>query len=177
MRGALGTILRIFEPVDWQDGPSGLQDPPRPFVLRAAHLDGVTVRAGQSFHFDVHLFMTRERPPIETFVDAFSRLADTGLGPSRGRVRLEDTATELISIPLSNGIDSEVEEKLRIRFVTATELKQNGRIAQRPDFQMIVGARHRMAHQLKRTVRRSACVELARAGGGRGRGQAGGYSV
>lgn len=103
MRGALGTILRelncdntcpgaricerrascqyarIFEPVDWQDGP--------------AHLDGVTVRAGQSFHFDVHLFMTRERPPIETFVDAFSGLADTGLGPPRGRVRLEDTAT------------------------------------------------------------------------------------
>ena len=39
---------------------------------------------------------------------------------------------------MSNGIDSGVEEKLRIRFVTATELKQNGRIAQRPDFQMIV---------------------------------------
>ena len=69
LRGAFGTLLRetadpaeyqrVFEPRTEGDGPSGLADRPRPFVFRAAHLDGQTIPAGSAFHFDMHLFDTR----------------------------------------------------------------------------------------------------------------------
>lgn len=186
IRGALGTILReiacvphcagakqcdirpqcayskIFEPAGWEGGPSGLQDPPRPFVLRAAHLDGVTVEAGQAFTFDVHLFLTAD-PPVEYFVLAFSQLADTGLGPSRGRVRLETVdliglaptdevharifadgrflvpdLPKPLEIPLAGGEAEAADPELRIRFTAPMELKQNGRIAARPEFGLLL---------------------------------------
>jgi hypothetical protein len=65
LRGALGITLRriaspeiyarLFEPKS-RGGPSGLADPPRPFVFRARHLDGQTIAAGEAFHFDVNVF-------------------------------------------------------------------------------------------------------------------------
>lgn len=52
---------RIFAPVMGRDeGPSGLGDPPRPFVLRAAHLDGQRTPAGGRFAFGLHVFDRRE---------------------------------------------------------------------------------------------------------------------
>ena len=184
IRGALGTILhgiacvpdcpgarscalratcayaRIFEPAGWDAGPSGLQDPPRPFVLRASHLDGVTVAAGQTFFFDVHLFLTVD-PPLEYFLSAFSQLAETGLGPSRGRVRLE--AVDVIGKDpgaavearifgqgrfVGQGLPDALEFPLagegreggevRVKFVTPLELKQKGRIATRPEFGLLM---------------------------------------
>ena len=52
---------RVFEPQAARgEGPSGLADWPRPFVFRAAHLDGRTIRAGEAFHFDVHIFDVRD---------------------------------------------------------------------------------------------------------------------
>src|SRR5882757_5002771 len=54
---------RIFEPhsePDSNPAPSGLADPPRPFVFRAAHLDGRSIAPGETFHFDLHLFDTRD---------------------------------------------------------------------------------------------------------------------
>ncbi|HBY60540.1 MAG TPA: hypothetical protein DEH78_12015 [Solibacterales bacterium] len=55
LRGALGTVWReeTFRPA-LEGGPSGLADPPRPFVLRAAHLNGRTAEGG--FWFDLNLF-------------------------------------------------------------------------------------------------------------------------
>lgn len=78
---------RVFEPSAIGPGPSGLADWPRSFVFRAAHLDDRTVRPGEPFHFDVHLFDLR-RPAISYFVQTFSELAREGLGPRRGRVSL-----------------------------------------------------------------------------------------
>jgi hypothetical protein len=78
---------RVFEPTAIGPGPSGLADWPRSFVFRAAHLDGRTVRPGERFHFDLHLFDLR-RPAISCFVQAFSELTREGLGPHRGRVSL-----------------------------------------------------------------------------------------
>ena len=183
IRGALGTILRgiacvsdcpgarrcalrascgyarIFEPVTLEAGPSGLQDPPRPFVLRAMHLDGATVAAGERFFFDIHLFLVDE-PPLEYFILAFSQLAETGLGPSRGRVRLE--SVDLIGLdgepgdervfqggrfvgrelpgPLALALDGgeSADEEISVRFRTPLELKQNGQVAARPEFGLLV---------------------------------------
>jgi CRISPR-associated endoribonuclease Cas6 len=134
---------RVFEPTATGPGPSGLADWPRPFVFRAAHLDGRTVRPGERFHFDLHLFDLR-RPAISCFVQAFSELTREGLGPRRGRVSLADvsqlsldhrpalqlfdgenilhpqgTPPEVLSLAPPPATLSSV----TIRFVTPTELK------------------------------------------------------
>jgi hypothetical protein len=75
---------RVFEPQAARgEGPSGLADWPRPFVFRAAHLDGRTISQGESFHFDAHIFDVRD-PALPYFVLAFAQLAREGLGPGRG---------------------------------------------------------------------------------------------
>ncbi len=79
---------RIFEPASLGTGPSGLADWPRPFVFRAAHLDGSTIAPGQTFHFDLNVFDVRD-PSVAYFVQTFSELAREGLGPHRGRAQLE----------------------------------------------------------------------------------------
>ncbi len=76
-------------------GPSGLRDWPRPFVFRAAHLDGQRFEAGQHFHFDAHLFDLAQ-PGIEAFAASFTRLAQEGIGPGRGRAEL--LGTELLGL-------------------------------------------------------------------------------
>ena len=75
---------RMFEPSALEGGPSGLADWPRPFVFRATHLDGCTVRPGEAFSFDLNLFDMRS-PAIAYLVLSFAQLAHEGLGPSRGR--------------------------------------------------------------------------------------------
>src|SRR5580704_12054152 len=90
---------RIFEAASARRGPSGLADRPRPFVFRAAYLDGRTIQPGQRFWFDVHLFETRN-PPLEPFTLALGRLAKEGLGPLRGRADLVSVEKRPISIAL-----------------------------------------------------------------------------
>src|SRR5262249_9838028 len=113
LRGAFGTILRriacvphcpgarecelrtscpyarMFEPTALGDGPSGLADSPRPFVFRAAHLDGCTVARGTPFFFNLNLFDLHS-PSIAYLVLAFSHLAREGIGPRRGRAELAE---------------------------------------------------------------------------------------
>ena len=129
LRGAFGMMLRetagapqyarIFEPKA-AEGPSGLAAPPRPFVFRAAHLDGKTISAGSSFHFDMNLFDAQD-PASEALQQAYQRLAEAGLGPSRGRTTLVSVDTERISIPLDG--PTEPAGRIRVQFVTPTELK------------------------------------------------------
>ena len=124
---------RIFEPV-LTEGPSGLQDPPRPFVLRASHLDGVT--AASRFHFDLHLFVI-DHAPVDALTRAIARLAETGLGPGRGLVRLTEVLVsdvrEIALTPEPGGCAS-----VTIEFVTPTELKHEGRVAARPEFPVLI---------------------------------------
>jgi len=129
--------------------------------LRASHLDGITVQAAKPFFFDIHLFLTLD-PPLEYFILAFSQLAETGLGPSRGRVRLEavdligrdpdphanqtrifeqgkflsQQLPEPLEFPLAG--EGDAYEELRVRFVTPLQLKQNGQIATRPEFGLVM---------------------------------------
>ena len=187
LRGAFGTIFRqlacvpeckearsceiagecayalVFEPrQEWTEmaGPSGLADWPRPFVFRALHLDGVTVRAGETFHFDVNLF----EPPnkaLPYFVLAFRQLAEAGLGPMRGRATLtkvEDLAgtngqgqpqVVFDGVRLHNqelagqrfalcGNEPEPVERLVVRFLTPTELKSGGELVDTPEFGVLL---------------------------------------
>jgi hypothetical protein len=119
-RGALGTILATTRRPDLS---SGLADPPRPFVLRAAHLDGKRFGPGETFSLDVHIFDLRAPLP-EIFVQTFSEWARTGLGPRRGRVELlgpvEDGAD--VNLDLAGGAEA---SKCSLLFHTPTELKGN----------------------------------------------------
>lgn len=116
---------RIFEPKAAGAGPSGLADSPRPFIFRAAHLDGKTIAAGDAFHFDVHLFDRRSdmRPQFEAaFQHWRAELAS---------VEQQDGAVEF---------DGPVEAAARVRveFVTPTELKgREPEAASRPEFAVL----------------------------------------
>ncbi|HEY1339846.1 MAG TPA: hypothetical protein VGF59_20175, partial [Bryobacteraceae bacterium] len=85
-RGALGHMLRrvgsrpdyarLFEPL-CLDGPSGLEDAPRPFVIRAAALDGRSFAPGDEFSIDVHVF-DLQASALENLTRAFRELAHAG---------------------------------------------------------------------------------------------------
>ncbi len=150
---------RIFEPVAAAEGPSGLHDWPRPFVFRAAHLDGETIEAGRSFYFDVHLFDLKD-PAIVYFVLAFAQVAKEGIGPRRGRANLVHV-TQLdssgrVAAQIYNGQSfssqpllapirfdlapaGEAVSKVQVRFVTPTELKHGQLLATRPEFAVLFG--------------------------------------
>ena len=133
LRGALGTILpaSVFAPRANRPGPSGLADQPRPFVLRAAHLDGLSIAPGQPFHFDLNVF--DQRPEVRRqIVEAINSIAQRGIGPSRGRAELLDVRSEPIELRLC--ADPAPVPRITVRFATPTELKDGGRIVARPGF-------------------------------------------
>jgi hypothetical protein len=125
---------RIFEPASAESGPSGLRDQPRPFVFRAAYLDGRTVQPDERFWFDINLFETRN-PPLESFAQAIGRLAKDGLGPLRGRANLVSVEQRPISVALHP--NPTYASTLRIEFVTPTELKNDGQLVDRPEFDVL----------------------------------------
>ena len=140
LRGGFGSVLHaidhdsyaaLFEPARALDGPSGLRDPARPFVFRAAHLDGRSIAPGETFHFDLHLFDTT-REWFDILRTAFTQLGQNGWGPSRGRVRLTGASQEAVRIPLDPVARSV--PGLSVDFITPTELKSSGETATEPRF-------------------------------------------
>lgn len=144
---------RAFEPISCGVSPSGLADPPRPFVFRAAHLDGSKFLDHETFHFDLHLFSVRE-PNLRYFILAFAQLARLGLGPERTPVllmnveqldaagaRLRDVTAETVdmcpSVLSLDALPAPVNQ-VRITFVTPTELKSGDRLAARPEFGVLL---------------------------------------
>jgi hypothetical protein len=162
LRGAFGAALResaprevyarIFEPrpagrPSGASGPapSGLAEWPRPFLFRPAHLDGITAPEDGVFFFDVHIF-DLSLPLLPHFERAFVRLGEKGIGPGRQRAALErverlgldDAPTEgPCQLPLDP--DAEALGRVVLRFATATELKSEGRLAERPEFAILFG--------------------------------------
>ena len=129
LRGAIGNNLnergdgsyeRFFDPAR-TTGPSGLSDPPRPFVLRSAHLDGVTVAKETRFEFDLHLFDLRT-PWVDILADSL-RLT--------GFCWLDGVKVESRELPLDPGTP---QRRATVRFLTPTELKTRGGLAAHPDF-------------------------------------------
>ncbi len=138
LRGAFGATLkrtasaetyaRVFEPKS-QRGPSGLADPPRPFVFRARHLDGLTIVPGEAFHFDVNIFDVRG-DSVSCFIQVFSEF---GAAKLRGVDRQSE--------PQRLSLDPAVTpiQKVRIEFLTPTELKSKDQIVDRPEFPILFG--------------------------------------
>jgi hypothetical protein len=145
---------RMFEPSALAGGPSGLADWPRPFVFRATHLDGRTIAPGGTFWFDLNWFDMRS-PAIAYLAQAFAQLADEGLGPRRGIAGLSEVAQldekgePMARIysgnppslkdgppPMSLNLEPATEQvkRVRVRFVTPTELKCGQQLAERPEF-------------------------------------------
>jgi len=147
VRGAFGLLLRqtasrdvyarLFEPGRAGGRPSGLKDWPRPFVFRIAAVDGREIAPGEDFHIDMHVFDCR--PELTGAIRAaFEQLAETGLGPGRGRAALsrveqigeDETAWEMTGQPGPPSVvslDAEPGDRsarrVRLRFLTPTELK------------------------------------------------------
>lgn len=121
LRGAFG-ILSSPLPAPAAHGASGLAEPPRPFVFRAAHLDGQTFDAGETFWFGLNIFDLRG-PLLTVFTDAFAELERTGLGPGRARVKLmPHKPYRTLGIELE---DTRRCDAATINFRTPTELKGN----------------------------------------------------
>ena len=143
LRGALGTRLpaSIFAPAA-AAGPSGLADLPRPFVLRASHLDGRTIAPGEEFTIDVHWFDTNH-DGFDDFTQAFESAAAAGLGPGRGGASLFGAARAEHAINFDH---PEQASRIAVRFLTPTELKHEGAVALEPLFPILAArARDRVS--------------------------------
>ena len=118
LRGAFGLLPdvdNIFRPPSAE--PSGLKDPPRPFVFRAAHCEGHRYEPGEGFHFEVHLF--DEQIPAAIFAGIWSdRAAFTGLEIKRVSIDFAPT-------PATAAL---------VTFLTPTELKPSGS----PEFSILI---------------------------------------
>jgi len=154
---------RLFEPGSGLGkAPSGLADWPRPFVLRAGRLDGRAFAMGEAFCFDVHVFDLRA-PVLAYFREAFAAFGAQGIGPGHGRaslerveqLTLEGAADQLGVPPLVLHLDceppsgpvlppspvphAEAVRRIRVRFLTPTELKSAGGLVRRPEFSVLFG--------------------------------------
>ena len=143
-RGAFGDIFRrvaanaayarMFAPraAAPDSGPSGFQDKPRPFVLRAAPLDGKRFDAGEHFTLEINVF-DPEVPALDYFRRSFEELGREGLGPGRPLVDLL-AARELPGISASLALPPEPVSKITVDFLTPTELKSQGEILREAPF-------------------------------------------
>jgi hypothetical protein len=115
-RGALGYVLpeAIFRPRQTV-GPSGLADPPRPFVLQADELDGRMVEGG--FDLGLNLFDASLEPE---FKSAFEKVAASGITAQRVTLRLEGWTARRVVIELDA---ARAATRVRVRFETPVELK------------------------------------------------------
>jgi hypothetical protein len=122
-RGALGMVLpgELFRPTAG-DGPSGFRDRPRPFVLRCSHLDGQRFPEGQAFEMGLHLFCSDASP----FEQALARLPFA---------RLESLECQPLVLPLS--ARAEPVDRVRVEFLTPTELKPPVARGQLPPFALL----------------------------------------
>lgn len=114
IRGQFGKSLfagrlyeKLFAPPHRTDGPSGLKDPPRPYVLRTASLDGKSFPSGAALDFTVHVF-------------------DEALVPDFAIASLEHKR-------LSLALPVQAATCVRVDFLTPTELKN----APLPSFDML----------------------------------------
>lgn len=128
---------RMFEPrsADERPGPSGFGDRPRPFVLRAASLDGRRFETGERFALHVNVF-DPELPAIEYFRRAFMQLCEEGLGRGRPRIELVE-AEERQAVEVDLAARRRPADRITVAFLTPTELKIGGKILREPLFDAV----------------------------------------
>jgi hypothetical protein len=159
---------RLFEPTQITEGPSGLADWPRPFVIRATHLDDRRFRPQETFHFDFFVFELRD-PALAYFAFSFSQLLREGLGPGRAateliaiheldearqeRAQIFDGHTLLEQRPIMLSLNAAAEaqpvQRIEVRFLTPTELKGAGHILREPDFGVLFARIRDRIHTLR----------------------------
>ncbi len=142
-RGAFGLALkgvcppevytRLFEPRS-EGGPSGLADPPRPFVLRAAPLDGLRFEPGEAFAIEANVFDLAV--PAETYMRmTWQRVGEEGIGPARGRFDVRPReAPAPVAIDLAAVHQA---HRVRVEFQTPAELKGAGEVRREPEFPLL----------------------------------------
>jgi len=145
--------------------PPGMADPPRPFVLRSYSPSETRLAPGQHFHLDVHLF-DFSQPYLRYLVWTFLQLAQEGIGPGRPRtelasvhrLQLNGCPADLVFDGASFAPDAErlalrlpldppslPIRRLRLSFLTPTELKSAGEPLREPRFEILVArARDRL---------------------------------
>jgi hypothetical protein len=130
-RGQFGKILhrydaamytRFFAPVLKTGVPSGLHDPPRPFVLRVRHLEGATLT---SFHIGMNVFETNQQHLVH-LCQAIDDLVRQSL---RAEVCCVE-GLEMLRLPLPDDVArasrraaSTLVSTCRVTFLSPTELK------------------------------------------------------
>ena len=123
-RGAMGFELQesLFRPTSG-DGPSGLQDRPRPFTLRAEHLDGTQVLQGDVFELGLNLFL----PDPVPFYEALSALEWAEM-------------LSFVPVPLTLPLAQPAppHSRIRVRFATMTELKPPQPRGTLPSFEILI---------------------------------------
>jgi hypothetical protein len=130
LRGLIGRHLwrrndssyeKFFTPIA-SEGPSGLLNLPRPFVLRSRHLDGAEFPEGSEFYFDLHLFDLRHSW-AEALEESLTEV---------GTARLTRVECERIEVSLDPGTDPL--GCVTVQFLTPTELKAGGELVEKPEF-------------------------------------------
>ncbi len=136
------------------DRLSRAQDLPRPFVFEPP-VDHVEALApGDALTVGLSVFGHANRL-LPYFLVALRALAERGLGPARGRLRLArvigETASGPVTVfedpepvvrPTTDGLrlqhlvrpDDAAVRRVRVRFITPTTLKRNGRLVEKPSF-------------------------------------------
>lgn len=143
-RGAFGLALkavaspeeyrRLFEPSAEAGGPSGLADRPRPFVLRAAALDGCRFEPGREFALDIHVFETTGEAS-RCLRAACALMGEQGIGPGRGRFDIPvEPDEEVVDLDLR---PADAVGRVRVEFLTPTELKSAGEVQTEPAFDVL----------------------------------------
>lgn len=145
LRGAIGltaAAAALVRPPAPPVAPSGLADPPRPFVLRPRALNGRSFASGDPFELAVHLFDLRDQA-ARALADAFREAAAAGFGPGRGRARLDtiDRPPAPTRIPLEAEPGASASLAV-VEFLSPTELKPPGP----PEFSILLArARDRVS--------------------------------
>ncbi len=135
-RGALGAELRSsseiygrwFDP-RWPDGPSGLRDAPRPFVLSWA---GAEDSKSDVFALELTLFETV--PLLEVIEPAMKAAIERRTGASRIWI---EHKTSVLDLPFEKPQPGEC-DRLRLHFLTPIELKSSGKVLCEPDFPVLI---------------------------------------
>jgi len=129
-RGAMGFELpeSLFRPKS-ADGPSGLQDRPRPFTLRAEHLDGTQVLQGDVFELGLNLFL----PDPVPFYQALAALEWAEM-----LTFLPVPVTLPLAEPGPLAEPAPVQGRIRVRFATMTELKPPLPRGTLPPFEILI---------------------------------------
>lgn len=132
-----GDCAEVFQAVYGraeEGGPSGFRDPVRPIVIRAEGLDGVRFVDGQRVSFSIYNFAAEL--PVEGAVRrAFAVLGGAGIGEERRKladVVVKAEEERRVRLDARAGV-----RRIRVRFLTPTELKSGGAVLQHPEFPVL----------------------------------------